>query len=273
MSKMSTDNNVDVSKPLANIFVLGSPRSGSTLLGKLLDHQPGVVCVGELALTGQALATGRPCSCDALLEDCPFWQPLLALIRRRVGHACDYRKFGPKLYEALREELQVKTIVDLSKSLAWRMTHRYFSAWRGTNSGYIFLVRDSRGVVASEIRAGGELQKMLRRHRKWMHRFLRFVNKARINALTVYYEDLCHNPERELRRICIWAGLEYSGQTADSLQTEHHFVHSSTSKYSVNMDEIALDERWRSELHEKDRITIEQAMRSQPLLRERYLNE
>src|SRR5258706_373975 len=67
-----------------NVFVMGAPYSGSTLLGRLLDSHSRIACGGELGLLGQAIANRRPCSCGRLVTECPFWQRLLSSLPGRT---------------------------------------------------------------------------------------------------------------------------------------------------------------------------------------------
>lgn len=71
----------------------------------------------------------------------------------------------------------------------------------------------------------------------------------------VYYEDLCHEPEREVRRMFEFAGLEVTPQTLQ-------FAASSSNRengryYSVYKDSHAAANRWRDEL---DSTIIERVM-------------
>src|SRR4051812_41441772 len=62
------------------LFVTGSFRSGSTVLGNVLGELDGYVSVGEvLSLWRNGLGGGR-CGCGELVEDCEFWTEV-----RRAG--------------------------------------------------------------------------------------------------------------------------------------------------------------------------------------------
>ena len=236
-----------------NVFVMGAPYSGSTLLGRLLDSHSRVACAGELGLLGQAIATRRPCSCGRLVTDCTFWQKLLPLLPGRT-----HREYHPADYGRLRAALDADVLVDLSKTLCWRMARWPWSPWLNASTGFLYLVRDSRAVIASELRRNHSLAETMRKHFKWAERFERFAVSHPERTLVLYYEDLCAAPELELRRICRWIGIAYEPRMLRPQEHEHHFAHSSTSPYARSLsDEIRLDQRWRDELAPMVRTEVE----------------
>jgi len=223
---------------------MGAPYSGSTLLGRLLDSHSRISCAGELGLLGQAIASRRPCSCGRPVTDCPFWRRLLPLLSGR-----SYREYRPADYERVRAALDADVLVDLSKALCWRMVRWPWSPWWNSATGFLYLVRDSRAVIASELRRKHPLAEALRKHFKWAARFERFAVSHPERTLVLYYEDLCATPELELRRICRWIGIAYEARMERPHEHEHHFAHSSTSRYGRSWsEEVRLDQRWRDEL-------------------------
>ena len=56
------------------VFIGGSGRSGSTLIGRILGQIPGFVDAGELsALAWAGLGENRLCGCGRSFDACPFW--------------------------------------------------------------------------------------------------------------------------------------------------------------------------------------------------------
>jgi hypothetical protein len=180
--------------------------------------------------------------------------------------AFDFRRFSPRLYDRIGEISGKDVLVDLSKTRVYRMSRW----WRDRGQRYIFLVRDPRGVLASVVRAGKDLDKALRKHKKWTSRLQRFVGKKGERALRVYYEDLADKPEAELRRICDFIGIEFVPEMLHPAEKTHHFIASSVSDYLKGSNEIRLDERWRTQLSYEQINRIERMMKRQKLLRDRY---
>jgi hypothetical protein len=223
---------------------MGAPYSGSTLLGRLLSCHSRIASAGELGLLGQAIADRRPCSCGRLIMDCQFWERLLPALRKRT-----HRGYRPVDYESVRATLDADVLVDLSKSLCWRMVRWPWSPWWRSPTGFLYLVRDSRAIIASELRKKHPLAEALDKHFKWAARFERLAMSHPERTLVVHYEALCAAPELELRRICRWIGVAYEPGMLQPREHEHHFAHSSSSPYTRSWaNEIRLDERWRHEL-------------------------
>jgi hypothetical protein len=58
------------------LLVVASPRSGTTLLGGLLDLHPDIVFVGEVNRRAVWLRRDAPCGCGEPMSTCPFWAAL-----------------------------------------------------------------------------------------------------------------------------------------------------------------------------------------------------
>ena len=107
----------------------------------------------------------------------------------------------------------------------WRRGRR----WPQAGVGYVLLLRDSRGVLASTARTGKDLRDPIKKHVKWTRRLARFARQRGDAVLTVRYEDLCSSPAEELARIAAFLDLEFDEAMLRHAENEHHFVHSSRS--------------------------------------------
>jgi hypothetical protein len=69
--------------------VPGSPFTGSTLLGSLLNEHPACVSIGAATgLTSKADIATYQCSCGRLFRECEFWNGIAARTRE-LGHPVD----------------------------------------------------------------------------------------------------------------------------------------------------------------------------------------
>jgi len=240
--------------------VLGVARCGSTLLGRLLDRHPRVAALGEFMRLDRALARGRPCSCGAQVEACPAWGPELGWIEAETGF--HHRRYTPQFYQRVARARSADVVVDLSKTMTLGLMRR----WRFTRpaeaerAGFVLLVRDSRGVLASSARRGKDVRRLLGKHRRWMNRLYRFARAQGERALVMHYEELCRAPESELRRLCAWLGIEFDSGLLRQEAADHHLVHSSTSDWLATHDGVVPDERWKSELSPDLIAQIERTM-------------
>jgi Sulfotransferase family len=163
------------------LYVGGFPRSGSTLVGRMLGQAAGAVCVGETCYLGaRGLLENVECGCGQSFRTCLFWtavgeeafggwervdvERLIAVDkltgrfrtlpfhwslskRSDLSAAIDYYvSWLTKLYAAIARVSHANLIVETSKD-------PYFAALLARMSGcdvrIIHLVRDSRAVAYS----------------------------------------------------------------------------------------------------------------------------
>ena len=110
----------------------------STLLGRMLNMHSRVLCVGETMLTKKSRQDGRGCYCGIPIPECYLWKQYLTMLES--VSSLNFRKFTPKLYKHIGETAGKEIIVDLSKTLVWRLTRWLAnpSWWRYNGVGYIF---------------------------------------------------------------------------------------------------------------------------------------
>lgn len=248
------------------LFVVGHAHCGSTLLGRMLNMHPDVFCPGELLRMGDALREQYPCSCDAYLDRCAFWNRRLPLVPAAAQQR--YKKMRLRDYDRLLEAEKCEVLVDTSKSRIFR-TRR--TLCRSPQSRLLFMVRDLRGILASMMRRGNDFDRVTRNTLKWLRRFQRMEQAMEGRALRLYYEDLIARPEDCLRKICRFIGIEFQADMLRPSQGDHHFIHASISPYLKGCDVLRADERWRRELSPPQQQKIEEIMAGRAFLRDRYL--
>lgn len=253
------------------IFVLGLAHSGSTLLGRVLNMHSRLLCVGELMRIDDSLVKQLPCSCGELISDCRFWSDYIPLIKKMTNNF-KYKHFTPNFYEMLRRSTESEVIVDLSKTRIIRMMNNMLSGrkWRPAKAGFILMLRDPRGVSASALRRGVQLDEFLPKYEKWLKRYEKFVQKN-VPVLIIRYEDLCEQPEREIKRMCRFIGIEFETGMLEPADKTHHFIHSSTSTYLRNVNQLKIDDRWKYELTDKDVRQVEGVVKRVDILRKEYI--
>lgn len=68
------------------LYILGSGRSGSTLLDALMNSQADVIGVGEFYNFSKWVQQNRICTCGQPIRACDFWAPILKSMRKPDGH-------------------------------------------------------------------------------------------------------------------------------------------------------------------------------------------
>ena len=227
------------------LWILGSPRSGSTWLLKMLDACPGVNGVNEPSI-GRHLAPftseipGARAS-DFGVENCTLNRVAAAGAGYFFSERDSATWVGPlgrMICErfSTRDRFDVIAIQEPNGSQAADMIMRAIPEAR-----FLFLLRDGRDVVDSERAAYAEGGWMTKRYPirgvpaedrlafledaafKWVWRTL-IVNEAFERhpgpKLIVRYEDLRERPEAEMTRILEWVGI-----TADvpAIVEQHSF--------------------------------------------------
>jgi protein-tyrosine sulfotransferase len=197
------------------IIVLGMPRSGTTLLRRLLDAHPGICCPGETFLLrssarfiqSEPIASGIEYGALGGLRALGIAEEsVLAALRRLCFDLLDQLAQGDG-----KPRWACKTAVD---SFYLREIERIY----GDHAQFIVVIRHGLDVVCSlqeftqELRAYiSELHAYVRRFPKPLEAFahawadvtadlLAFAER-RPNAVLVRYEDLVSQPEETLRRL------------------------------------------------------------------------
>jgi hypothetical protein len=161
------------------LFVVGSGRSGSTLLDILLGQIDGFFSTGELhSLWWAGILEGRRCGCRLAVRDCPVWRHVIArsspngsvrfdarqvtrlqrsvpgpvgawLLAHGRGPRGDLDRYGRLLVETYRgiaETSGARVVVDSSKHPA---VGTLLPSLAGIRPYFVHLVRDPRGVAHS----------------------------------------------------------------------------------------------------------------------------
>lgn len=161
------------------LYIAGSPRSGTTLLARLLGELPRSTTVGELRLIwDRSFKQDFACGCGAPFSVCPFWSDVVrawsetndlspdeglrirgelhtrsmgSVVSRALGAGDNddlrrYVRSMDALYESIAAAASVDTIVDSSKTPADALALAALSRF---DIRVIHLVRDPRGIVQS----------------------------------------------------------------------------------------------------------------------------
>jgi hypothetical protein len=240
------------------IWILGSPRSGSSWLLHLLEDHPSVVPVDE-PLIGMYLSP--------FLSDTPGWRQRALdannFTLRRVQATKRDQFFAEEFADAWRPALAdlmlERFFAHTLKYPAWDRLGRTLVAIKEPNgsqsadiimgtlprSRFLFLLRDGRDVVDSDLAAnqrgswvsrqfpgaGGiddsaRLDFVVQSAQKWLWR-TEIVQQAFVAhsgpKLMIRYEELRGDPSSKLRRIYDWLDLKLDDQETAALVKRHAF--------------------------------------------------
>ena len=257
---MNEDRKIDRPAPLGEeplrasgriklVYIVGNPRSGSTVLGIVLGNHPNAFFTGELnQVPYPAWDPGRLCACKTAAKDCEFWSivrrdlegsfPLQDLRLGQIG----YERWGrlaaslltsrnnpglrahvtkmSRVAQSISRSSGKGIVIDSSKSPARGRLYQ-FARREGIDVFYLHVIRDGRAFLWSEGQLpGGKAEAP----RKWRHFLPMMIGRwALVNVLStllcggrrrryllVRYEDFVSDPERSLSRVGGFLGEDLS---------------------------------------------------------------
>jgi hypothetical protein len=189
----------------APTFVLCSVRSGSTLLRVLLDSHSRICAPHELHLRDIAVSLRTDYAERSLGE--------IGLGPERLEYLLWDRMLHRELAESGKDLLVNKTPSDVF------IADRIRECW--PDSRFIFLLRHPVSIARS--RHAARPQDSDERNLKMVRRYCDAIEAARhtYEGLTVRYEDVTADPERETRRLCEFLGVAWEPQMLDYGRFDH----------------------------------------------------
>ncbi|RMD65221.1 hypothetical protein D6833_03275 [Candidatus Parcubacteria bacterium] len=216
------------------LYIMGTARSGSTILEILLAHGKGCVGAGELtAIVQDGFLEDKPCSCGAPFSRCRFWGEVVgklaltrkellewAQLQRRVEwhtgflrqwlgllSRSDWQRYchyNLRLLQALQEVSGAGVIVDSSKYAGRALA---LAGMPEVDLAVVCLTRSPEGLMASFQKPNREEQHpknpwQVFRYYAFVMFSLRIVLKRlKERAMTLSYEEFLAEPEAALAAI------------------------------------------------------------------------
>lgn len=285
------------------IYVAGSMRSGTTLLGQLLGSADGAVDIGEMTLLWTALVDDWTCACGSASTDCPVWagvredlagagmgirelRGLQALVLSTVrtrrlpqllrasgqGGAADSPDTA-RIAAAIREVTDsvaarsgASVVVETTKHLPGLLMRAHAGP---SNLDVVHIVRDARGVVASNARSPrtptrpGDPYGRSRTAAAalWsLENVLTAALSPRGASYTlVEYERLAENPTSILALLRQRLGLRWPTEFVEgdlvNVGSSHALV-GNPSRLQSRRRRVAPDETWRATLSQRQAAAV-----------------
>lgn len=273
-------------------YIAGTGKTGSTLLGKLLGQVEDFVDVGELVNIDAQFDQNQKCGCGTAVRSCQFWAEVLKKgiggidkLERRPWHRLKTRYLPAlllpgarrflvrhfhqlyRLHQAVHDVGKARVVVDSSKSAFYGAVLNLFP---GVEVYTLHLVRDVRASEGSMYRLKQEGSAKFGKRSTWWNS----VRWMIVNILTegaakwvgspyrlVRYEDLTSDPKKTLGDILDFLSEDPSKQNFIEGHTailgKTHTVAGSAIRFKESPIELRLDERWRSNLPERNRAVVD----------------
>lgn len=255
------------------IFLVGSERSGTSLLRLMLDHHP------RIALQFESDYIVTQVSDDGVFPEIGRYRAWLADDRafQFAGFGLD-EKFD---YVGLVNHFLAQKQVRDKKDMVGATVHHQFSklSWIWPQAKYIYLLRDGRDVATSVMRMGWAGNVYVAAD-VWLEaERQRDIARARVaegHWLEVRYEELILSTRSQLERICAFLGATYSEEMLGYVKTSTYQAPDASLCYQWKKNLRAADVQ---NLEEKlgDRLTMRgyelsghARIRIPPLTKKRY---
>jgi len=291
------------------LYIVGFPRSGSTLLDRLIAANAGLLSAGEVRrIWERGLIADELCGCGRPFSSCPFWTEVVreafggpdgvdaasmastvnsldgrrarwGEIARRVlgdGSGGDFDRTLLRLYRSMLEVSGAAAIVDSSKDSTYALL---LSTIAGVEVEIIHLVRDSRAVAFSWQRRRRRPEVVDRE--EYMPVIRPAGAAAGWSARNVSAEALRRFSSRYVRlryedltadpeaALAMVLGKLRAGSASNGSDGLHHTVSGNPMRLAEGPLEIKPDVEWRSAMSGRDRTAVT-ALSSPLLLRYGY---
>jgi protein-tyrosine sulfotransferase len=242
----------------APIFIIGVPRSGTTLLRVLLDSHSEIAALPETPwLLG---AYGPDPSLRGVIKgliDGPY-----GTVRNVAGVEPDHvfaagRAFLETMFASVlkgrdKHRLAFKTPADIR--------HLDFLLMLAPNAYYIHITRDGRDVAMSQLAKKGSFfsdlkeyrrigfANLLKRWAEWEERIRALLYRDGVKVVHIKYEDLIADPAHELQRITAFLGVPFEAAMLDYASRHHDYPSWEAGSTDVSRNErisVAPASKWR----------------------------
>ena len=219
-----------MNKELKNppIFIIGSRKSGTTLLCRMLSSHPNIHIQNELGGFADLLLKAEKEG------------------KKDINHLCR-AKYGKSFYQLLKQPEKSKW----GLKEPWLIYGLEYLLEIFPNTKIIFIIRDGRAVANSQIRARWGVVNAYAAAQLWkkeINIIKNFAIKHEKNAMLTKYEDIVLTPEKELKKISEFIDVRYSSEMLDYYKKPDVFY---KTKQTINIFrplDRALITKWEGEL-------------------------
>lgn len=204
------------------LFVISAPRSGSTLLARMLGAHTQVFAPAELHLLTPLAHLGFYERVDAAPYDPVITQRGLremvaALPEGEADYLAALRACTDHVYERLIEGSGARMLLEKTPAYALSLD---FIAKLYPNAKYVVLTRNPMAVWSSQVHSffDGDHEAALRLSPlldRYVPAIARFLRDGGVPIHHVRYEDLVADPEAHAAAVCAFAGLPFEPEMID----------------------------------------------------------
>ena len=232
-------------------FIIGRPRSGTTLLRHLFDAHPNVIIPSEcnyiLALSGKYKRQKkftrktlehflddlkRTKSFDTLSMDDELLKKNVFSVPENITYP-ELCKIVHATYASIHEKKEILLIGDKNPAYSSENFSKVFSLF--PEAKYIHLIRDYRDQITSLLTAGFKLPSpafIAIAWKKSINTINNFKKKFPDHFYTIRYEDFVREPEMHLKKICCFLGIKFQEDIFNFIDKKNEYLnHHPSYKY------------------------------------------
>lgn len=261
-------------------FIVGRPRSGTTLLLTILDANPHILIpvewpiISKLLPKYQGIRNFSPVILQEFYRDLEktrfhehygFYDMRFdhEAIRKEILNApansrfCDLISIVYSHYKSLFPKTEIRALGD-KNPLASRQINSLMKVF--PDSKFIHITRDYRDHTVSMLNAGfgkGNIPLIVYRWRKFQHIIERANQHCPERFFIVKYENLVAEPDSTVSRICDFLGITYYPEMLDFHQTKLNELYPKmlSEKYQTSLQQAVTTGRtgiWKNKFNEKE---------------------
>lgn len=258
------------------IYILGTAYSGSTILGFVLGSAKEIFNAGEISYLSELNFNIEKCSCESKVKDCKFWYflndkfkiyrnsgflkktklILSILLRLRTSNKPLAEFNDNDLLDEIRINSKARYVLDNSKSL-WRLMH--LMKYPDIDIKVIYIKRNIQGNVSSYIKHGHSFWKGLFYYKILNYLMYKFINQNKIDVIKINYENLCNNPDTNLKKLGNFLDVRFSDYARRVRETEYHVPTGNLGTRAQKMKDfkgLKLDDSWEKRLTNFQKIIL-----------------
>ena len=201
--------------PKQVIYILGSSRTGSTMLDMMLGSHPDCASLGHFSLVEQKEKPTEKLSkiqqqgfCSLCGNTCEKWDEFDKIVRPPAYHSAAFEVFGSNI------------LIDSSKKIHWiDLT----AGVGGVLPKIIRVVRHGLDRLwTAHVRSGEISKKDIVRWIEHEQYIDKYMYMAPLQKMTVKYEDVCSG--EGLQQCCSFIGIDYRPDMREFWKHEHHTI-------------------------------------------------
>ncbi len=243
-------------------LILGSARSGTTMLVKILKNHPKIACTPELHFFDFAIAGRLFSNWEGIIEKLYSTRSSKMLkkrnvskdeFRKRVSEDNSYRNYFLTLAHISADKENYHTLVEKTPGNTY-----YFSFIKDIlpEAKIIYILRDGREVCASASKKWNfEGNRCLHPAVQWVMSVRAYEKKTKKSEhLFLKYEDTVSKPNEELQKLFSYLGFSYQEKYVKDIGSNTSFSNSVKNGLSQSKN-------YHSFFSEKQRVMIEWALK------------